>query len=84
MDMNLTSLVNAYFTNYNAICKTFKFGYNDLYAACANLLCSHGLVATPESLNAANRIVKSNSGIFSAFRGNLQASCATTYTTLFR
>ncbi len=77
MDMNLTNLVNAYFANYNAICKTFKFGYNDLYAACANLLCSHGLVATPESLNAANRIVKSNSGIFSAFRGNLQASCAT-------
>lgn len=68
----LQKICDSYVTNKAVIKETFSFENEYMYSVCAAIFTDKGIEATPEILKNCKNILKSHTGIFSDFRGNVK------------
>ena len=73
MRESLQRVCNQFVENRDAVKKTFKLESSYIYPVCANIFCSKGMVISRERLEEARSILRGKTGLFSNFRGTVQA-----------
>lgn len=76
MKAELQALCDLFIVNRNIAKEAFKWDYSAVYPLCANIFCARGMTADPEKLQQCKEIIKSQTGVFSNFRGNLRPALA--------
>ncbi len=77
---SMNDLIAAYFENYRVLNAVFKLDSGVNYAACANLLCSRGVIADADALTQCRSLLKAKEGFFSTFRASAEMfTCTSMY-----
>lgn len=71
MRPSLQTLCEAFIVNRDTIKRAFRLENSALYPVCANIFCARQRAAEEEQLKACRDILRSQTGIFSSFRGTL-------------
>ena len=58
--------------NRDEIKKTFRLENNYMFPICANIFCARQIPAREETLKCCNELLKTNTGVFSSFRGTIR------------
>lgn len=73
MKASLQTLCDSFIENRDLVKSVFRMESNYIYPLCANLFCVKGQKADRERLISAREVIRSQTGIFSNFRGHLQS-----------
>ncbi len=76
MKAELQTLCDLFITNRDAVRQVFKWDSSYVHPLCANIFCARGKNADVEALARCREIIKSQTGVFSNFRGNLRPALA--------
>ena len=76
MKAELQTLCDSFIINRDAVRDAFKWDSHYIHPVCANLFCAHGRTADTEELKRCKKIIESQTGIFSNFRGNIRPALA--------
>ena len=76
MKAELQTLCDLFITNRDAVRQVFKWDSSYVHPLCANIFCARGKNADVEALARCREIIKSQTGVFSNFRGNLRPTLA--------
>lgn len=76
MKAELQTLCDSFISNRDAVREAFKWDSAYIHPVCANLFCAHGKAADTEELKRCKKIIESQTGIFSNFRGNIRPALA--------
>ena len=76
MKENLLALCESFIANRDTVKRVYKLESDYVYPCCANIFTSRGLEAEEEKLLECKRIIKSQAGVFSNFRGSIEAPLA--------
>ena len=72
MNMTPQELVSRFIENRDAVRAVFRWENDYIYPVCAHIFLAAGRSVDPEQLTACNDMVKSSTGPFSGFRGNIR------------
>ena len=72
----LQALCESFIVNRDTVKRVYKIESDYVYPCCANVFTARGLGADEEMLQECKRIIKSQAGIFSNFRGSIEAPLA--------
>ena len=73
MKTNMQDICKNYMVNYAAVKAAFKNKYEHIYPICASVFCSHNRIISEDELIRNKKILRSNTGAFSNFRGTIEA-----------
>ena len=76
MKAELQALCDLFIANRDIAKQAFKWDYSAVYPLCANIFCARGQKADVDRLQQCREIIKSQTGVFSNFRGNLRPALA--------
>ena len=76
MKTELQNLCGSFITNRDTVHTAFKWDSSNIYPVCANLFCAYGKEADGEELKRCKKIIESQTGVFSNFRGNIRPALA--------
>lgn len=76
MKAELQALCDSFIQNRDAVKTAFKWDSAYIYPVCANLFCAYGKTADAEELVRCKKIIESQTGVFSNFRGNIRPALA--------
>ena len=72
----LNKLCSDFAENRSRVRKVFRMESTYIYPVCANIFCARGMVADPDRLKDCKQLLREKTGLFSNFRGTVQAPVA--------
>ena len=76
MKDSLFALCDQFIANRDTVKAAFRMDNNYIFPVCANLFCARGRMAQAEALRRSRDVIRSQTGAFSHFRGNIKAPLA--------
>ena len=73
---SLFALCDQFITNRDIVKAAFRMDNNYIFPVCANRFCARGRMAQAEALRRSRDVIRSQTGAFSHFRGNIKAPLA--------